>query len=332
MVDAKSGDMLWYAASVTTGTGADTNKLTQIADMKNSIPGRITVIDTDSDLFADRLYAADMGGRIFRFDITNGNSAKTLVTGGVLAELGQGQVVSPAVPDITQTRRFYNAPDVVLIQTRGDDPYYNIAIGSGYRGHPLSTKMVDRFYSLRDKAPFKKYTQAEYDSLPRIHDADLVDITADPNGTPVKTSDAGWKYLLGKTGQKVLASATTVNGVVLFSTFEPVAPSVKDPCRPRTLNRAYALSVQNGHPALDLNRDGKVDNSDVNQEVPMDGILGRINVGVLRGQLSDDLQSGKNPSPSPPTVCLAGMHVLGSCVQVNDSVRTYWRRDVDPAN
>jgi len=332
MVDAKTGALLWYAAPDATGTGGDSGKLLTITDMKNSIPGRITVVDTNGDLYADRMYAADMGGRIFRFDIFNGNGASTLVTGGVFAELGQGQVVSPATPVLADTRRFYNAPDVALIQRRGEDPYYNIAIGSGYRGHPLSKDMVDRFYSVRDKQPFMKLSNTAYASLARIKDSDLIDITADPNGAVVKPSDKGWKYLLGTTGQKVLAQSSTVNDVILFSTFEPDAPTKEDPCRPRTKNRAYALSVDNGHPALDLNKDGVIDNKDVSQLVAMDGILGKINVGVLRGELGDDLQSGKNPTPGPPTVCLAGMHVLGSCVQVNDSVRTYWRRDNDIAN
>ena len=53
--------------------------------MNNSIPGRITVIDTNGDGFADRMYAGDMGGRVWRFDIINGSGASTLVTGGVIA-------------------------------------------------------------------------------------------------------------------------------------------------------------------------------------------------------------------------------------------------------
>ena len=326
IVDAKSGALLSYAApTIPTGAAA-----VAIPDLKNAIPGKLAVLDTNSDLYADRIYAGDMGGRIFRFDIYNGNTADQLLKGGVIAELGQGQVVSPATPDLTQTRRFYNAPDVALIERRGEDPYYNIAIGSGYRGHPLSTKMVDRFYSIRDKTPFGKI--ADYSTVTRIQDSDLVDITSNPAGSTVLPAAKGWKYSLGSTGQKVLAQSTTVNDVILFTTFEPQTPLASDPCRPLTLNRAYALTVDNGHPALDLNKDGKIDNTDVNQKVPLDGILGKINVGLLRGQLATDLNSGKNKTSGPPTVCLAGMHILGSCVQVGDSVRTYWRRDTDLAN
>src|SRR5690606_15384798 len=122
-------------------------------EMRQSIPAPVTVIDTDGDLYADRMYAADMGGRIWRFDIWNGNSPDMLVTGGVFADLGAAQENPPTIEN---TRRFYYAPDVALIQRRGADPYFSIAIGSGYRGHPLHTATRDRFYSLRDKEPFSR--------------------------------------------------------------------------------------------------------------------------------------------------------------------------------
>ena len=332
MVDAKTGELLWYAAPDNTGVGATDSKRLTIADMKNSIPSRVTVLDTNGDLFADRMYVGDMGGRVLRFDIFNKNDAKTLVTGGVFAELGQGHV---PVQDakMVDTRRFYNAPDVALIQRRGEDPYYNIAIGSGYRGHPLNKETEDRFYSLRDKAPFAKHTTTDYNNLKRIHDDDttLITIPSDATTASVPPSAEGWKLTLGANGQKVLAQSTTAGDVILFTTFEPADPSTTDPCRPRTLNRAYAMRVDNGHPALDLNNKDGITKDDLSQEVPMDGILGKVNIGVLRGSIADDLNSGEKPKGNPPTTCLAGMHILGSCVQVNDSVRTYWRRDVDLA-
>jgi len=334
MVDAKTGALLWYAAP-NAGPPGDASKLLAIEDMKHSIPARIAVIDTNGDLFADRMYAADMGGRIFRFDIFNGKNAKELVTGGVFAELGQGHVTGTR--DVAETRRFYNAPDVALIQRRGEDPYYNIAIGSGYRGHPLSKATLDYFYSLRDKQPFVKLTSQQYEELTPVRSDDdgLIDITSNPAGAEVTPADKGWKLALYTggvmKGQKVLATSTTVDDVILFSTFEPVPPGEADPCRPRTHNRAYAVKVDNGRPALNLNNDAEINNDDLYDDVPMDGILGKINVGVLRGELGQQLQAGKD-GPTPPTVCLAGMHVLGNCVQVNDSIRTYWRKDVDKSN
>ena len=75
-------------------------------------------------------------------------------------------------------RRFYYAPDVSVVTPRGSAPYLNIAIGSGYRGHPLDKAIQDRFYSIRDYQPFNRRTNTSFNSpwVP-IEDDDLVDVT-----------------------------------------------------------------------------------------------------------------------------------------------------------
>ena len=62
--------------------------------MTNAIPGEVRAVDLTGDGFADRMYAADMGGRVWRFDIRNGQPASSLVWGGVFASLGLGDVAT----------------------------------------------------------------------------------------------------------------------------------------------------------------------------------------------------------------------------------------------
>jgi type IV pilus assembly protein PilY1 len=192
MVDAKSGALLWSAGGPGSTPAPDLLFDASGKEMNNSIPGRVTVIDTNSDGFADRIYAADMGGRIWRFDITNGNDRTSLVAGGIIAKLGAGGI-SPA-PAATENRRFYNAPDVALVQLRGFDPFYNIAIGSGYRGHPLDKTTHERFYSIRDKNPFASLTQTQYNAITPVLDTstNLIDITTDPSTIGVAPDKDGW--------------------------------------------------------------------------------------------------------------------------------------------
>ncbi|HSM29295.1 MAG TPA: PilC/PilY family type IV pilus protein, partial [Woeseiaceae bacterium] len=82
-VDLQSGNVLWRA-------GRDASANLQLPSLTRSIPTQVRVIDLTGDGFADRMYAADMGGQILRFDIFNGNSpggtgTDALVTGGVVA-------------------------------------------------------------------------------------------------------------------------------------------------------------------------------------------------------------------------------------------------------
>jgi type IV pilus assembly protein PilY1 len=335
MVDAATGDRLWFAGPA--GAAVSPAPDLQLADMTNAIPGRITALDTDGDGFSDRMYAVDLGGRLWRFDITNGNPRSTLVAGGVLALLGAGDTAgganSAAASDPGAARRFYNAPDVSLVQRRGQDPYYNIALGSGHRGHPLDEATADRFYSIRDKQPYARLDSTAYASLDPILDSELVDITASPTATRVAASDPGWRFSVsgraGRTGEKVLSEATTVNNVILFTTFQPLDPPADDPCFPANVNRVYALTVD-GKPGLDLqddpndpNDDGVIDDDDISQDLEQTGIVGEVNVALVRA-------GGGGGPGAPTTVCVAGVEVLRRCVDAGGTIRTYWQRNDAP--
>jgi type IV pilus assembly protein PilY1 len=315
MVDAASGTLLWYAG----GPGGVGTPDLQLASMTNSIPGRVNVIDIDGDEYADRLYAADMGGRVFRFDIFNGESRANLVTGGVFASLGAGD---SATPTVTDNRRFYYAPDVALIQRRGADPYYNLAIGSGYRGHPLALETRDRFYSLRDKAPFAKLAQSAYDSFTPIVEADLIDITDNPGVTPVPTDQRGWRLELrlngGWTGEKVLAEALTVNGVILFPTYEPTPADRANPCLP----------------VIDFNDDETLTADDLFTELAQAGIAGEVSFAyeTVTGTGGGGGGGGSGGGDEGldelgrRALCVVGVEVLRKCIQPGGVVRTYWQR------
>lgn len=238
ILDLDTGARLW-SVSNSDATLVD-------ARMTHSIPASVAVLDTNNDRLADRLYASDTGGRVWRFDIINGNAVSTLVQGGPIASLGGAYYGTGA-----NNRRFYNTPDPVLISYRGITPFINIAIGSGYRGHPLDTATQDRFYSIRDFSPYAVRTTASYTNAAMINETNLVDITTTLGG--VANNSLGWRIdlrLPSWQGEKVLAESTTVNGTILFTTFTPLAPDPLKPCLARTANKVWAVFALNGKPAI----------------------------------------------------------------------------------
>ncbi len=241
MLDIETGDELWRA-------GADGGADLRLASMTRSIPGAIRVIDMTGDGYADRMYAADLGGQVWRFDIDGGQSPSNLVTGGVIARLGAEGTGASGAAD---TRRFFSAPDVSMFTDHSHARrYLSVSIGSGYRSHPLDESAADRFYSLRDPDVFNSLTQPEYNSYAVIEDTNLVDITGRFDVT-LNTADRGWKFVLPP-GQKILAESRTFDDTVYFVSFEPEADS-SDPCRAGlSLNRLYRVSVVNGDPVVDL--------------------------------------------------------------------------------
>ncbi|MEE8108868.1 MAG: hypothetical protein V3T36_06915 [Gammaproteobacteria bacterium] len=314
MLDAISGDLLWWA-------GNDPAANLTLSAMNNSIAADIRVLDIDSDGFADRMYAADMGGRVFRFDISNGLFADSLVAGGVFASLGAADLAAPTLAD---TRRFYYAPDTAVIAGSGQR-YLSVALGSGYRAHPLETGVTDWFYALRDYDLFRKMTQLEFDALvPIFHgDPNLIDISLDP-AAALPVSTRGWKLNLANLGEKVLAESRTFDNKIFFTTFSPQAGATG--CSLSTgVNRLYAVNAVNASPFTDLDQDGNLnlDIDDRTRTLKTGGIAPEV---VFLFPSPDDPNNcvGKQCTPDPE--CIVGLEFCNLGFD-NDPIRTFWNQD-----
>jgi type IV pilus assembly protein PilY1 len=316
MVDAASGALLWYAGGPG-GVELPAAPDLPLMEMLDPVAARVAAIDTNADLFADRLYTADLGGRVWRFDIWTGRDRSQLVTGGVFAMLSD---------TAADARQFFNAPDVALIQRRGSPPYYNLAIGSGDRAHPFDITVHDRFYSLRDRNSFGPLTQAEYDALTPLRHADLSDITNTLGGSAVVPAAPGWALDLrlngGWSGEKVLAEAVTVNGVILFPTYRPLSAAT---CSGE--NRIYALNVDQGAPVLDFNDDQRLTTADASTLLTQGGIAGEVELTLPPSGDSTPPQPGEPDPVEPRAGCKIGGEALRLCVTAETLLRTFWRRD-----
>ncbi len=291
MLDAETGARLWFAG----GPGGEGEPDLILPAMRYPIPARVSVLDTDGDGFADRLYTADLGGQLWRFDIASDGLA-----GGVLASLA-----GPAPED---ARRFFHPPDVALVRDhRG--PYFSLALGSGDRRAPLGTEVRDRFYSIRDRSPFTPLSQDDYDARVPIVDDDLANMTA---GVP--SSAPGWKVDL-RPGEKVFTEATTVDGTILFSSYMPGA------CAADGTNHLYALKLESAQPALDLDGDQEITDADASLQLTEHGATGELRIALVPS--AHDPQAEREPRR---TGCWLGETLLPVCVDVARLLRTFWRR------
>jgi type IV pilus assembly protein PilY1 len=250
IVDADDGSLIWTASNSAANL--------VLSDMQYSIPARISVIDRENDGYADHMYVADTGGQLFRLDIHNGESGNDLVTGGLFASLG-GDTEE-------DNRRFYYGPDVSEISL-GDDHYYAVALGSGYRAHPLNSVINDNFYMLKDYGVFAIDVDGNHTlPSPAIVESDIYDATdhlltssdvaqQQLEATAFAQKD-GWLIHLGSGGEKALASPLILDYKILFTTYVPATASTST-CAPPTGNsRAYLVELINGNAVADLDNDG----------------------------------------------------------------------------
>lgn len=264
IVDASTGERLWWASHGASGANL------QLADMKYSIPSAVKAIDVTGDGNADQIYVGDMGGQVWRFDIADGETGDSLVTGGVIAELAGTTEAS--------ARRFYHAPDLFGEKT-GGVRNLGLIIGSGWQAHPLDNVIEDRIYKLKiydvvdapAHPPVGNETTGVVDyGLAKVTEANLYDTTENliGQGTVDEQADAqndlagadGWYIRMTRAGEKVLSTSQTVNGEVFFTTFEPVPNS--DPCIPSSgTSRLYHIYVADGQPVV--NYDGIGDDTEL---------------------------------------------------------------------
>ena len=265
MFDADNGELLWHASNA----DADIN----LATMNYSIPGRISVIDRDNDGFADHMYAGDMGGQLFRFDIYNGQTGSNFVKGARLADFGGDTAES--------NRRFYYGPDVSEVAL-GDELYYAVAIGSGWRASPLDVTVEDNFYMLKDDGVFHRDTDGNYTFMTTVTHADLYNATnhkltsTNESEQALAASDfankAGWYIELTTNGEKVLASPLIIDYKIFFTTYVPAVSSTSA-CAPPTGNsRAYLVNMFNGNAVDDVNHNDQLDSSDRYADLKQTGI------------------------------------------------------------
>ncbi|HEV7432090.1 MAG TPA: hypothetical protein VGN77_03540, partial [Steroidobacteraceae bacterium] len=326
MVDALTGNLLWSAGKA--GANFNSNK------MDHAIPSPVAVLDLDGNGYADRMYVGDMAAQLWRFDITNGNNAAGLVAGGVIASLGTRlDAVHPAADQ----RRFYSAPDIAAEQKPKLSPFLSIAIGSGYRGHPLDQTIHDRFYDIRDYSGFQKLSQAQFNLLPVIRDAQsagvpaLVDITA--MAAPVLPANAlGWQLDLNthpdwSAGEKSLVPSRTFGDQIIFTTYTPNTAVVADPCSGAGTgtNRAYAVSVFDGAPVFDRNNDNVLTTDERSQDLRQGGIAPETAFLFPAPPGGGNGSGGGANGGSGTVTCLSGVEVLNVCAKFDQRVKTYWR-------
>jgi len=236
VVDATTGERLWYASSNASSSGQ------RIADMQYSIPADVSIIDINGDGLAEQIYAADLGGQVFRFDVNTTATNANWIQGGVIAKLSQ--TTSGA------NRRFFTAPDISLVDIAGKQKLA-VAIGSGSRPTPLARIAQNRFYVFLQDSIFKApqtYTI--------VRNNDLIDQSTAV--TALTRSDQGWYIDLPNSGEKILSASVTLANKIVFTSYSP--DSTATSCNPVIgTGRVYVVNLINGAAVADLNEDDLID-------------------------------------------------------------------------
>ncbi len=268
IVEATTGRVLWSQA---TGGGS-------------SIPANPRVVDIDGNGVADRVYLADVGGRLYRVDLPDStNRLLPKQERDKLCSDGKCEPRLTLIADLggdasaADNRRFFYEPDASIVRD-GARRFVALAIGSGFRSHPLEKGTVqDRLYMIVDP---NLYSIPE--GFTAVSHASLTDVTT----KAAESATAGWYLDLNRaTGEKALARAVTINNRVFFTTFAPGAGTTAEVCGPpRHQGHVYALDIRNAKAVIrftDLDKQpGDLTEADRSLSVATSDILPEVHFNV----------------------------------------------------
>ncbi|MFC3681230.1 pilus assembly protein [Bacterioplanoides pacificum] len=308
----KGPELLWKA------TGASSNsKGKTYSEMDSSFAADLTLIDNDGNGTVDLLYAADIGGRLWRFDIDKANTgANSFADGGVIADFNDGSE--------TGNRRFFTQPDVVYTEYgffKTTDPSdstktvttkkgrYQISIGSGFRADPLNKVVQNKIFIINDfdidGAPGSGYT--------KLGLSDLANLSNYSNSSYAQQKNGAY-YSLSRAGEKVLSSTLTVNDVIYVPTFRPSDSNVNVGCEPDS-GQASLIKIQPVNDPDDTER--QVDTIALKQG-------GIVPEPVLVFPPKD--KSGSSTASGAPVIAI-GTEIEDITGDFNAFQKTYWKEN-----
>ncbi|MCG9745614.1 PilC/PilY family type IV pilus protein [Shewanella sp. Isolate8] len=252
LVDAETGNLIH-------SFGANGN--TSLAGIEDSIVGSIATLDSNSDGYTDRLYAADLGGNIWRMDLPS--AEKSTWSGFKFAELG-GSIASSDrrffyEPTVAQTY-FTNTTKVTVTDGSGTTttvayqnvPYDAVTLGSGNRADPLNLNTDDMFFVLQDRYVISQQFGDGGTAVPTpITFANLYDVTSASPSTETENIEfgtkKGWYFNFAVTGEKSLSPSVVIKGKVYFTSFIPTQPAAdQNVCSVSSVGRLYTLDLHKG--------------------------------------------------------------------------------------
>ncbi|QFI39115.1 type IV pilin biogenesis protein [Moritella marina ATCC 15381] len=210
----------------------------------DSIASELAVMDSDGDGYADRIYAPDTAGNIYRVDMPKIFDVKT---NQFTMDTSKWRIFKLASLGGTTAddRRFFSAPSIVRARESASS-YDGLLLGSGDITSPNSNITAQNyFFNIKDSNIYPQVwgsAKGERAVPATIEMSNLNQVSYD--STTEKDTDTvidyktnrlhGWRYILNEAtveedgkifrgGEKSLGNAVVINGIVHFNTYSPFA-------------------------------------------------------------------------------------------------------------
>jgi type IV pilus assembly protein PilY1 len=324
VLDAETGAL---RAKLDTQTGTAANP--------NGISGSIAV-DTNGDGVADVVYAGDLAGNMWKFNLSSSSPSTWNVafSGTPLFSTG-GQAITTK-PDVTRfthggylvvfgTGRYIDPSDIA---TTGAQTFYGIR-DKGVAVSGLSTLVRQSIVSTAVGADNNTYRVSTHAVGPATLDAPL----SGDNTVAASTYDLsknGWYLTLPTSGERMVTDPTIRAGRVIFNTLIPNT----DPCGFGGNGWVMEVDVMTGNryntPTFDTNGDEQISLADLlSVQGAAENTSGRqtTSIPAAAGFLRAPIVSGQSPFENKYVNTSAGnVDVIGETAGLGTQGRKSWRQ------
>ncbi len=231
----------------------------------------VTPVDTDGDFITDYVYAGDLLGNMWKFDLTASSDSSW----GVAFSSGGNPAPLFVAKDSGGTRQAITARADVGYAANGSDIMIYFGTGKYLEGTDNTTtgSQTQAFYAITDSgsrltgSPSAELLQQQVETFVNASCANLqgvagacdIRVTTD---NAMGNNDNGWYLELPDAGERVIYRPILLGGTVLFVTLVPSG----DECNPDGTGWIMQLDALDGgrlsQSPFDLNGDGIFDNSD----------------------------------------------------------------------
>ena len=320
IVNAVDGSLIWSASPTCTTSSTCLN----VPNMTYAIPSDVTFIDRDLDGYTDKIYVGDVGGNLWRIDVSAAATTSWTVTRVAALGCDSGPCAAGTTP-----RKFFFPPAVLTVLPGGQAGAYDaIGIVSGDREHPLQSTATgsaamtpDKFFLVKDT------TTTLSPSTFATTDVHLSGGLFDATSTVWDGTLNGF-YISMRSAEKGVNAPLAVNGLIFFSTNQPSAPTAT--CAANLgIARAYAVSPFTSESANNVLSGGGLPPSPVAGLVSISGTdgQGHTTTHEERFCIGCGVSSLPGTPPSTPGTC-AGNAALQNCTPSitipSNLKRTYW--------
>ena len=251
MINANTGALIWSTSGETGGS-----KNTKTDSMIHSVTGGITVLDRDNDGLMDHLYAADLGGQVFRADFQNARPAEFGFTAvDSFSNKTITRVLNTASTN-TKPYRFYERPVVSFYRNEGVSGetignagriFALVNVVSGNRSAPLSKLRTNNTYANRvygiidtDITSASLYAAGFTPTITNLTESNLLNLSTELGDAPTDTvkqnaknkmirgTNKGWYYPLtrfdgykGVKYNKGVGDSVVINSLLYTTIYNP---------------------------------------------------------------------------------------------------------------